>query len=859
MAAGKDEAKGKGAPRDPVEKTRLLAMGTALALLFPVLAKSGIWDPYELDAADLARRIAARAFGARGLDMPSAVNSLPTLTDLRMGELPFTSMALGFRAFGLHDWAGRLPLALWALGAVIVLFEFLTRLIDRRAGLYGVIALVTMPLFFMQARTMLGDVVTMSALTLAFCGLTGALLDVRGSGAASGPAPRAPVDGGEGPTLGKPQLAWLGVGALGLLAGFMSRGLLLGVAVPAVAVGVTWFILRSGEIDERPYTARDYVGGGALLVGLVAAGFGARAFLHATPEAPVSRLLGFALLKKPPTDSTFDLVIRQLGHALFPWSAFLPFAFGRLLRAPVEAAPEARDREIGVRVALLAGSATAYAAYAILAPRTGNLAFSAPAILAAVAAVALVDLSRGAPASRPLALSLLVLGAVLLGDILREPEKALAAFVVDRPQFPKSFEGASTLWVLAVFALFALFAALSWFEEQPTERPGGFFAWLRARREENFALFRELSAVWAGNLLFGAVVVEAALVGLGGMIFVGRRVGWQPVDRLPKNFADVGVNLWWVVPLAVFFLMPLFWHLRDGFRFAVAVTRRPRAGFVVVGALLAGGVQGLFYYPALAAQVSPKEGFESYARLARPGEPLALCSVRSRAGAYYAGSEVESFNDPGRAYAWLTERKDQRRWLLLKADDLPRLNQLYRSAFARNLPVIDGRSSQILLASNQLGDHANESPLATMLLDAPPAPAAAMDVVFDDQIEAFGWEVTDKSGKVVPEVVPARPYHLRIYYRVLKQPSATWKAFVHIDGHQRRYNGDHNVLDGKYPMNLWRPGDVVVDDLPFRLEPNFEQGEYTVYFGFFTGDNRLKVSRGPQHENRGNAGAIRVR
>ena len=60
-------------------------------------------------------------------------------------------------------------------------------------------------------------------------------------------------------------------------------------------------------------------------------------------------------------------------------------------------------------------------------------------------------------------------------------------------------------------------------------------------------------------------------------------------------------------------------------------------------------------------------------------------------------------------------------------------------------------------------------------------------------------------------------------------------------------------------MNLWRPGDVVVDDLPFRLEPNFEQGDYTVYFGFFTGDNRLKVSRGPQHDNRGNAGVVHVR
>jgi hypothetical protein len=82
---------------------------------------------------------------------------------------------------------------------------------------------------------------------------------------------------------------------------------------------------------------------------------------------------------------------------------------------------------------------------------------------------------------------------------------------------------------------------------------------------------------------------------------------------------------------------------------------------------------------------------------------------------------------------------------------------------------------------------------------------------------------------------------------------------VHIDGFQRRFNGDHNVLDGKYPMNLWRAGDVVVDDLEFKLEPNFTPGDYTVYFGFFSGETRFKVSRGPQHENRVIAGTINVR
>lgn len=847
-AGEKRDETGRPTPRagDPLARPRLVALAAAALVLFPMLAKSGIWDPYELDAADLARRIAVRVFGASGLELPGAANGLPSLSDLKMGELPFTSMALGFKVFGLHDWTGRLPLAIWGLAGAAVLFEFLARLVDRRAGVYGVIALVTMPLYFMQARTMLGDIVTMSATTMAFCGLAGAMLDTRGSARA--------------------RAAWLAVGALGLASGFLSRGLILGVAVPALSVGATWIVLREARADDDERDSRDTVGAVALAVGMLALGFGLRAFLRATPDAPLSRLLGFALLRKPPTASTFDLVIRQLGHALFPWSAFLPFAFGRVLRAPVEAEPEARDRETGVRVALLVGAAVAYGAYALVAPRTGPLAFSAPALLAGLAAITILDLERGAPPSRPLVLGCAVLGAVLLADILREPSRALAAFVVDKPQFPKSFEAAGHRRMLIAFALFIGLTGLAWIEKDPGHEPPA----ARARHTKLRAVvddlvssyragLRELGDIWAGNLLFGLVVVEAALVGFGAMVFVGRRVGWAPVDRLPKMVADIGVNLWWAIPLVVLSGPGAFAVLLRAFRALLVKTRLSRASFTAIAALLAGLVQSFWYYPALAAQLSPKEAFDAYAHLRHPGEPLALLSVRSRAAAYYAGGEAPSFTDASRAFAWLTQNKDQRRWLLVKADDLPRMNHLYRGQTSKNLPILDGRSSQILLASNILGDHVNESWLAKLVLDDPPSPALPLDVMFEDQLAAIGWEVADKRGRVVPTVVPATRYHLRIYYRVQKPITAKWKAFVHIDGFQRRFNGDHDVLDGKYPTNLWRAGDVVVDDLELQLEPNFTPGDYNVYFGFFTGDARFRVTRGEHHDNRVVAGVIHVR
>ncbi len=826
----------------------LLALGAAALVLFPYLGKSGIWDPYELDSADLARRIAIHAFGAKGLEIPGAQGGLPTLTDLEMGELPFTSMALGFKLFGLHDWSGRLPLAVWGFAGVAVLFVFLSRLVGRRAGLYGALALVTMPLYFMQARTMLGDVVTMASVAAAFAGLTGAVFD-RGEREAGERSPFVPI-------------AWLALGLAGAAAGFLSRGLLLGVAVPSLAAGSAWLVTRAGA-DRSGETFRrtlfsDVVGALCLAAGIVTALVAADLLARQAADAPLARVLGVAVLKKPPTEATFDLALRDLGHALFPWSAFLPFAVGLLMRAPAARERAAFERETGARVALLVGAGVAFAASAYLGPRTGPVPFAGTALLAGIAAVAIVDLERAAAPSRALALGVVLLAFVLYRDMTSMPEKAFAVFVVDKPTFPKSFEQEAGRAMKIAAAAFALLLALTWFEVQPPELARGPRALFRRRVESCRTFAREVARAWGGNLVFTLIVIEAALVGLGAMLFFGKRLGWAPVDKLPQNFISAGLNLWWAAPLVAVTFVPVGYAVRDLFSFATSRARLPRAAWASIAGVLAGAVLAFWYYPALAAQLSPKEVFESYARIG-PGEPLALVGVRNRAAAYYHAGEVESFSDAARAFAWLTERMDQRRFMIVKADDLTKLNSLYRKLASKNLPVLDGRSSQILLVSNQLGEHKNESWLTSVVLDEPVRPARPVEAQFEDQLEVLGWEVTDLRGKLLDDVVPAQSYRLRFYYRVLRPITSTWKAFIHIDGYQRRFNGDHAVLDGKYPMSLWQPGDVVVDDYEFQLEPNFTPGDYTVFFGFFSGDNRFRVTRGPNHENRVNGGAIRVR
>ncbi len=274
----------------------------------------------------------------------------------------------------------------------------------------------------------------------------------------------------------------------------------------------------------------------------------------------------------------------------------------------------------------------------------------------------------------------------------------------------------------------------------------------------------------------------------------------------------------------------------------------------------------LFYYPALANQLSPKEIFESYERIHRSGEPLALLGVGGKTSAYYAGGQPVSFTDTTAGFNWLVQSgmhpQGPRRFMATKAEDLPKMNQLYRerSQPRRNVPVVDGRSSQILLLASALAPgETNQNPFDKILLAKPPEPQHRLDVNMEDKLEVLGYDITDQGGRLIDYIAPGRKYRMRTYYKVLAPITTEWEAFIHIDGYHRRHNGDHKPMEGKYPFALWLRDDLLVDDYEISLEPNFTPGTYTLYFGLFSGDTRLKVKTGPQDgENRIDGGPIRV-
>jgi len=825
--------------RVPWPTVVLLAV-LAVTLVLPAF-RQGLWDPHELGPIELGRRIAVGLYDGEALALEGMNNDLPSRGEVGRGELPFTSIGLGLKVFGLHAWAARAALLFWALLGLGATYLLVRRLVDKSAALLSVLVLGTMPLYFLHARTLLGDGVTMGALAVSVAGLTLALFDAGTQ---------------------RLRLGFLVLGVAGLVAGLLSRGVLLGVAVPALGVGLAYGFTRLARAKPGERFA-DVVAGLVVVSGLAAAFVGAVSLARGTADpGRYEPLLGFGVISGG-TPPTFDVVIGALGHALFPWSALVPVALARLVVPPRAALEAAWTGETGLRLSVVLVAVLGVGAQSYLAPFSGALPFGAVAALAVVIGLMLRDLDRGAPASPTLGLIAGLLFLVFAFDFVSEPDRVLSVFGVEGARFPESAKAVAVPSLVAAALVGALPFGLAVLESERPEAPAfqanDYLAWLRTVRD-----------LWGGNLLFGACVAEASLLGFVAFDLVGQRVPslqrFAAGGEMTRAVSRVG---WLVIPAAL--ALPLLVIVaRDVVRWLDRQRRAgraralfpTRAALAASGGVLVGLAASLGFYPALAAQLSPQESFATFTALAKPGEELGMVGASAAVAPYAAGRSVSTFATAERAFDWLDDEDVGRRWLVLRADALAGMNSRYRGRTRppRNLPILDGRSSEILLASNRLlpGER-SENPLDRWLLAAEPKPAHPLSANLGDQLDVLGWDLFDRRGKKLAAIVPGETVELVIYFKVIARITGSWETFVHIDGFQRRFNADHPTLEGRYPFALWRIGDVVADRHEFRLEPNFSAGEYRLLFGLYSGSRRLALRRGPGTDDRIDAGPVVVR
>src|SRR6185503_11116926 len=127
----------------------------------------------------------------------------------------------------------------------------------------------------------------------------------------------------------------------------------------------------------------------------------------------------------------------------------------------------------------------------------------------------------------------------------------------------------------------------------------------------------------------------------------------------------------------------------------------------------------------------------------KSGEALGMMGVGAGSASYYAGRDVPTFSNVATAFSWLTEAPT-RRWLVIRSNDFPQMNSNYTSRVnpPQNIPVLDARTSEILLVSNQLGPkEKNRNPFNDWILSEAPRPSRPVDGNFGNQLDAIGWDI----------------------------------------------------------------------------------------------------------------------
>jgi hypothetical protein len=368
--------------------------GLGLALFFPGIASFGLWDPYEVRIADVARAIA---------------NGTATFTNAapQVGHAPLAVwlVALGFKHIGVGELGGRLPIAFTSLLAILACYYAGAGLIRRRGALLGSFVLATTPMVLLGARQLMTTAPLLLGSALAVGGLARALWP------ADNASPLAPaID--------------LLLAALGLIIGQYSGGLLIGVVAPVAAVTIA-----CGSTGELPMRWLKVGCLGASVTALViAAGVawnaprGYSALLGGVPHQFLNTFV-------------FTSPLKALGFGLFPWMALLPIAGIHALASTTSDA-EVNGRQWFGAVALIAWFVTVYLAGVLQGAALQELLLPAgPPVLLLVGAY--LDDMLDSDEIHPFAALTAALGVVMIGrDFFMQPESFIGAHMSEILRWP---------------------------------------------------------------------------------------------------------------------------------------------------------------------------------------------------------------------------------------------------------------------------------------------------------------------------------------------------------------------------------------------------------------------------------------
>jgi Dolichyl-phosphate-mannose-protein mannosyltransferase len=436
------------------------ALAFALALCLPRLGASGFWDPSELKLAEQARDIAR----SNSLFDPTVAGKYPARPPLDL-----SLAALGIRLFGASELGARLFFALCAIGALMAIYWAGAGLLRKRAGLLATLALGTTPLFVLEARQLTSDAPLIAALAL--------VLGALGRYA--------------WPPDGRRRTRDLLLGLVGLAVGALAGGAMSGVVLPLLAL-IAALVVGKGLVPVAATAVDDGTGA------LAAAGIGPdvaadRPFGDSTWRPAARGFLAFAVFtvaavvllavglghivagkyswlvggvpRSGAPVHSFEMLVRELGFGLFPWSAVAVFALARpLIRLDADGSsgPRSNPRLAFVELYLLFFAGMGYALSSYRDIVLGQARYEAlPAIALAIGAF--LDEALEGLRPEPVAGLLMATGTMVVArDFYLSPEDLASVHLFEKVHWPTNVAaGDLILWIglLAATGVYAGMAA----------------------------------------------------------------------------------------------------------------------------------------------------------------------------------------------------------------------------------------------------------------------------------------------------------------------------------------------------------------------------------------------------------------
>jgi len=197
------------------------------------------------------------------------------------------------------------------------------------------------------------------------------------------------------------------------------------------------------------------------------------------------------------------------------------------------------------------------------------------------------------------------------------------------------------------------------------------------------------------------------------------------------------------------------------------------------------------------------------------------------------------------------------RYAVLAKDEFSMLNHAFRVKHGRHIRVLDARSSRLVLAASHLPDGApDENWLAKAVIDAKTFDGlkgvTKVAVNWNDEFHMIGYSLASRS------VRRSQKYLLKLYLKVIKAPSVSWKLFMHPHplhrdlwplAYKKPSKATEKSCSGCFRSDHWRPGDIVVFPIEQEVPLGTNAGANDVILGWYNplSDKRLQViqARGP--------------